>query len=443
MKIGAYILKKNAKANYKRECYNTRKWPGFEVVLHSLRSSGYEVDYVGEATAHKYDLILMSMTSDCDWWPFIAERTRWAKSKTRVIVGGPGILNVRPFLGIADIFVFGRGESVITKIVNAEEAGERVDDLCVVYSDTFSMLNRYEIRQTEEPYPQEIILANGQKYREQSIGCPAKCLFCAYTWHRKYIGDGGFSAGADSMSKGNKERTIVDLLKIAPEKWNDEGQVRIVGLDGVSERIRKMVNKPISRKMWREFIKKLLLSGKPHQLKVYSIVGYPHETEEDWTEFLEDIRMVDSDLSPGKQWSLLFHFTPFRAMPVTPAAIWPMSYRNYRKAVSRHLKKKSMPGNVFYQGNRFWAVEGMGTESLSTVIESAIVLRGTEEDSERVVALATTSKYWRSNVKTKIATLEKSFDCGRLFGSYTWDNIPTRYLHSYTSDHVIKKLYGQ
>ena len=231
------------------------------------------------------------------------------------------------------------------------------------------------------------------------------------------------------MSSVNRERTIVDLLGLSPDHWQDEGPLRIVDLDGMSERLRKKVNKPITRDMWRSFLVGLSQIPKPHQVKVYCIVGYPDETEEDWQEFVDDLRYVDERLrKTSHQWSILLHVTPFRAMPATPCAGWPMSLRNYRGVIANHLKGAGMPGNVFYQGNAFWAVEGMGTESLPTVVHSALCHRGTESHADDMLRISMSKRYWSAPQKRKMATLQEMFDLDTLFGRFDAHDVPTRYL---------------
>jgi hypothetical protein len=339
-----------------------------------------------------------------------------------------------------DCFVLGRGEKILPAIIAAHATGNRHESPSVVWSDSFDIGNRYEIMQASEPYPYEVIMTNGKPFREGSIGCPNKCLFCGYTWQRKYIGDGTYSAGAQSMNSGNRERTIMDLLKLPPARWQDDGPLRIVGVDGTSERLRVAANKRITRDMFRAFLSGLAEIPKPHQVKLYFIVGYPGETDTDWHEFVDDIAAVDAGRKSDKQWSLLCHFTPFRAMPATPSAVWPMSYRNYRGFIAETLKLPGMKGNIFYQGPRFWAVEGMGTDSLSTVVHSAMCLRGTEDDADMMMSLARSRKYWSALGVDKIATLEKHIDVDRMFKAYTWEELPTRYLKTYTADQTMRKL---
>lgn len=81
MRIGTYILSKYAKQTYKKECFNVRTNAGIAVVIDILRKAGYEVEWCSSANVHKYDVVLFSMTSDCDWWEFIAERIKWAKGQ--------------------------------------------------------------------------------------------------------------------------------------------------------------------------------------------------------------------------------------------------------------------------------------------------------------------------------------------------------------------------
>ena len=432
MKIGAYVVSKQAKQSYANDNFDVRAWPGFEMVLDCLRRADYQITYAGKDTAHQYDIVLVSITSDCDWWPYLAERSQWTKSNTRVIIGGPGVLNVRPFLPYADVFVLGRAEGIIIPLLEAELKGDYLDNPSVIYSNQFDINKQYSIAQASTLYPYKITLTNGKDYQESALGCPNKCYFCNYTWSRKYIGDGTFQAGVDGMfASGNREHTMADLIRIPTEQWQAEALLRITALDGMSQRLRYQANKRISREMFREVLTRLATIEKPHQLKIYNIVGYPNETIEDWQEYIEDINQVDSKQPKGKQWQLLSHYTPFRAMPNTPSAIWPMSYQEYRGKVAKALKSPSMPGNVFYQGNKFWAVEGMGTESLPTVIQSAICLRGTEDDSDKIMRLARTSKYWGASTFAKRVTLEREFDVGRLFQSYTWESLPTRYISTY------------
>ena len=214
------------------------------------------------------------------------------------------------------------------------------------------------------------------------------------------------------------------------DSTDDLTTLRTTAIDGMSERLRYMVNKKISRDMLTRFIVRLAGCKKPHQTKFFNIVGYPTETDDDWRELLETIKDADAQTERReKQTCILLHNTPFRAMPATPMACAPMSYKNYRGRIAK--MGRNLKGNVFYQGKGIWAVESLGTDSLPTVIKSAIVWRGVESDADNFVKLALSKKFDGASTLQKQVTLEKYFDVARLFGKCTLDELPTRYLATY------------
>lgn len=428
MKIGVYVLSKYAKQTYSKECFDVRINAGIAVVCDILRRGGFtDIEYASSATVNRFDVILFSMTADCDWWPFIAERVKWPKGKYKVAVGGQGVLNIRPFLPYVDYFMLGRAEGVITELI------KNIDDYespYVINSKTFSPEKEYYINQVADIYPYDIKLDNGQIYHEDVIGCNHRCMFCGYTWQRKHVKQEEFNYSGLWNGGKDRERAMIDM---------DNGidvnlvKLRTTAIDGLSERLRFNANKKITTEMLRNFLKALASCEKPHQVKFYNIIGYPTETQSDWFEFLNDIKEVDKEFKKqDKQTCILLHSTPFRAMPATPWACKPMSYQNYRGKIASVLGK-GLKGNIFYQGNAMWAVESMATESLCTVIQSTIVWRGTESDSDNFAKIALSKKFASASSAIKQATLEKYFDVETLFGSYNPDDLPTKYLNSYAN----------
>lgn len=430
LKIGIYVLTKYAKQTYSKECYDVRINAGMAVVCDILKRAGFtNIDYCGSVNAHKYDMIMYSVTSDCDWWEFVAERVSWQKGNYKVVVGGQGVLNPRPFISLVDYFVLGRAENIQPKVAEAILNGVDCDDCHIVSSASFSMDKLYYINQVNEIYPYDIKLDNGQVYHEDVIGCNHKCLFCGYTWHRKQAVAEAFNYSGLWNGGADRERAMIDMHNGIDV---DLVKLRTTAIDGLSEQLRFNVNKKITRDMLREFLEKLASCEKPHQVKFYNIIGYPTETFEDWEEFLEDICIVDNKFNKqDKQTSILLHSTPFRAMPATPLACKPMSYINYRGLIAKKLGKGKYKGNIFYQGNAMWAVESMATESLSTVIQSAIIWRGTEQDTENIIKLSCNKKFKVASSQVKQATLEKYFDVDKLFGEYTPSKLPTRNIRTY------------
>lgn len=430
MKVAIYIVSKNAKQAYQNDCYEARIWPGISVLKHQLINAGIEVRYCGVADAHEQDVILVSVTSGCDWWPFVAERLRWKSGKYKVIAGGPGVLNIRPFLEFADCFVFGRAENLITDLIREKKYQHE----SVAWADDFSTKRQYVINQSSSVFAEKVILENGKSWKEAVIGCRQKCLFCGYTWQRRNIG------GEHSLSTGkgqnfwgsHKELTMLDLDIDAPETWERKGeQFRIIAIDGFSERLRKKVNKPITREMIVKFFLGLGSLNPPHQIKIFNLVGLPTETDNDWNEFTQDMTSADSRFGKQKQWPIILHNTPFRPMPCTPVSHWPMRYVNYRGEIAKRLKQPGMKGNIFFQGNRFWAVESMGTDSLSAVALDSIVIRGTEADAKNIKLLSCSSSFFRADSATRLVTLEKYFDLKTNFGAYQLGKTPTEYLKAW------------
>lgn len=441
MKICAYVQEQYAKANYKNECMDTRQFVGLRVIIDCLERAGYSVEYAGIATVHRYDIVLVSLTSDCDWWTFVAERTRWQPGSYKVIIGGAGLLHITPFLPFGDYFMFGRGEELITSLVRGIERDGGFEHESIAWRESFSPDKVYKLAQTDRPYPFPIRLGDARNFQEGPIGCNHKCLFCGYTWHRKFVSPNAYYKMEDSLfgNIADKERAMLDLHE--DPGGIDFAHLRTTAIDGMSERLRCMVGKRITRAIMLEFLGAMLrYEGKPHQLKIYNIIGYPTETEDDWREFLETLREADMTAPVReKQWSIVLHSTPFRPMPATPLACAPMSYRNYRGEVGRILGK-GLRGNLIYQGRSLWSVESMGTDSLPAVILSAICHRGTEADTDSIIRIARAKKFWAASSAVRQATLERYFDVDTLFGPFTAGTLPNRYLRSYAA---VEKMWPQ
>jgi len=424
--VAMYVQTKYAKKAYSVESYNVRMFPGSEMVIHELIKNGIPVDYCSSANVEKYKVILVSITSQCDWLSFCAERLSWKKGGYKVIVGGFGVLNYKPFLSLSDYFYFGRSENDIHLCINELLSdGEIHDRNHIVNSKCIK--NNYSIRQAESPYQDSYTLSNGDRFVESVIGCQRKCLFCSYTWHRRFTGGLQKDSG---VFQGDSEKTMFEI--IAGDHSNLSA-LRMVGLDGISERIRQNVNKRISNHDVVEFFKIMNDKSKPHHIKFYNICGYWDECDDDYKDFAETINNVDNSIGTGK-WCIELHSTPFRPMPATPLSHMPTQYYNFRKNISKKLRKHTghMSGNsVFYNGKNIFGLETMGTESLSTVIIDMIVIRGTEQDGELFKKLATTKKFNSLNTNGKVKTLEKYFDINKLFGKYEHGTLPTEYLETY------------
>lgn len=420
---------------------DTRQFAGLRVVMDCLTRAGYEVEYATRATVHTYDVVLVSITSDCDWWPYIQERLTWQPGSYRVLVGGAGVLHVAPFLRWFYAAMLGRGENLIVPLMQAIERGDRYDSPSVLYADEFSPDWIWRLAQVDHPYSHIVPLSDEKQFAEGAIGCNHKCLFCGYTWQRKFASPYKDYRMEDSLfgNIADKERAMLDLDRDPTcINW---ARLRTTAIDGFSERLRFGVNKRISRSIMHNFLMAMLDSdAAPHQLKLYNICGYPTETEDDWLEFLDELKQADmKERTLPKQWSIVLHCTPFRPMPATPMACAPMSKRNYRGVFGQTLAP-DLKGNLIYQGRSLWSVEGMGVDSLSTVMLSALAHRGSPEDSEYIAKLCSSKQFWRASAVVRENTLARFFDMDTLFGAYTPETLPNRYLRTYAN---IEKMWGR
>ena len=397
-------------------------------MIDCLERAGHKVAYAGIDTVHEYDIVLVSMTADCDWWTFIPERVKWRKGAYRVIIGGAGILHVVPFLQYADYFILGRGENIIVDLVDSISSDvPQIDSASVIESATFSYDDRYEIAQVAEPYRHSIKICDGKEWKEGPIGCNHKCMFCGYTWQRRFISDDDVYTMSDDLFL--KERAMLDLLNGNPVDWD---RLRTTSIDGFSERLRRSVGKPITDELFREFLRQMVTSdAKPHQLKLYNLVGLPGESTDDWYEYIDALHSTDAlTTSNGKQWSIILHSTPFRPMPCTPMACCEGSYENYRGRIASVLGA-GLDGNIIFQGGSVWSVESMATDSLPTETLSMICHRASSKDVDAIERIATSRKFWSARTSIKQATLERYFDVSGLFKRYTWETLPSRYLSTY------------
>ena len=433
MKICAYVQSQYNKRNYKNDCMEIRQFCGLRVIIDTLERAGYSVEWAGLATVHEYDIVLVSLTSDSDWWEFVKERIQWRQGNYKVIIGGAGCLHITPFLPHGDYFSLGRGEESVVNLVKKLDGKDGFEDDSIIEAKTFSPDKIYQIRQTDKVYPHKLPLIQNKFFEENAIGCNHKCLFCGYSWQHKFVSNNDFyKIGYGLFDTGDAERAILDIMK-DPDSV-DFGRLRSTALDGLSERLRYMVNKRISKECLEMFLRCMRdNTAKPHRVKFFNIVGYPTETEEDAFEFYETLKKID--LEPGKElyytkWGIVLscmHFTP---TPATPMATAPVSKKNYRSYL-HNLLSPSLKGIRIYDGLNFWCVDGIGTEHLATVMRRIVAMRGGENDIENVIKICRSKKFWSAPAGVQQATLEKYFDMDYLFGEFTAETLPSRYLRTY------------
>lgn len=443
MKICAFVQTKFYKRTYKKDSLDHRQFAGLKIIIDVLERAGFDVDFATSRTVHEYDVVLVSLTSDSDWYSYIQERQTWRPGQYTTVVGGAGVMNIRPFLDYGDYFVFGRGEDIVLDLIASIDSGAIFEHDSVAHKSNFDVERIYCVAQASRSYPHVVKIDERTNYDEGKIGCNHRCYFCQYTWVRKqnFIGSFEWDSADGRADMVNKERAMLDFGK--PDCEIDFRYLRMTAIDGFSERLRFSVNKKITDEIVFNFLRAMIESdAKPHRMKLFNLVGLPTETEEDWWKLIEVFRRTE-DLSNeyDGQWGIELHSTPFRAMPATPMACAPMSYKNYRGLIASTLGAEH-PGHYIYRGKNLWARETSWTESLPTVILSALVHRGVETDARFIDKLCRTRKFWSASVPVKLATLEANLDVHNLFRAYAPDELPTRYLRSYASHEKLFKRWS-
>ena len=169
-------------------------------------------------------------------------------------------------------------------------------------------------------------------------GCKNKCKFCQTGWAYRY------SENPDSQQIISQAKQLLAAGKKIAYLSNDISQhtfykqlppvghgsysvnylkksglpparqIRL-GIEGVSERLRRSVSKPISRDDLLGCTKWLNDNGK--SVRWFMIAGLPGETEEDWQELREIMQQWKLETSKGV---LALSFTAFIPEPATPFA---------------------------------------------------------------------------------------------------------------------------
>jgi radical SAM superfamily enzyme YgiQ (UPF0313 family) len=194
-------------------------------------------------------------------------------------------------------------------------------------------------------FPYEDVQTTRRAFVEISRGCKNKCLFCQYGWLKEYreadIVDieqaiktcktktiRAFAADRFQHSKYQEIRKILDkkgkcdsgsdvsirFLLDNPGYLKMTNKVR-VGVEGLSQRLRRMILKPYSN----EDIVRFCLAVADAGIKCldwYMIYGLPTENESDVPEFLELMAELDARMPAG--YVIAIHWNAFTPSAQTP-----------------------------------------------------------------------------------------------------------------------------
>ena len=250
--------------------------------------SGIEIGFCSVDTAKDNDLVLVSLTSIPDMLAFyksVARHPDWQphSRKFKVYVGGFGMQNYKPIVEYADKCWFGRCENEFIQWITDDDFEH--PSCLSVNSPKLCYQN-----QVDRIYEHGFVLPkNKNLYHEEHIGCPNKCFFCHYSFVRKFSKEDAHYERFGGLD-GYGNALEIDMFNIdAIEKYGAQAGMFIIGLDGVSERIRFGVNKRISNEqiltMFHTMDKVLPEQRSTAMIKMYNITGFETETLDDFNDF--------------------------------------------------------------------------------------------------------------------------------------------------------------
>lgn len=407
---------------------------GAYMLIDVCNRNNIDIDFCTPDTANKFDIILVSFTSNYDILAFakaVGRHPNWKyPRKFKVLGGGFGMQNPIPIREWLDYAWFGRCENHIVWLLenNLDVEHESLMNL----NDTIKPV---KICQSDCLYPHSFkfgtkFMKHNKPFQEGIYGCHNKCLYCHYTWSRKHIKTNtGYS-----FEMYDKSSIELDFFSI--DQYNGDAKKLILGLDGVSERLRYFCNRKISDEMFIDGLVEISrrvknTKGKGFFVKLYNITGFEIESDDDYQEFREILLKIRDRLENNLV--LILHTTPLH-----PSILTPMAYSKVRLD-----NKLNEMGNqlIIPKTEKLYAVHSFTMERNFTLLASLAVERGTEKTQKLFNNLVFNTKLYWIDVKSRLYQIEKYFDLTDLVREYNInEKLPSWFLESYTKNGVIKKL---
>lgn len=284
---------------------NVSRYFGLRIVLNEIKKHySIDVPLVTYESVHKFDIVLVSIHSVEDFWAqaYTFYNRLKGQRKGIWIAGGSAVQNINPLVEMFDHIVIGRAENIIIPLLqsvlnNIEFVHESVVNTCDYHEN-----KEYKISYVEELYKEKI-----GKEKETMLGCKYNCAYCRYR----------IASKPPNMRKFDKLTTMPGNEETFWELDIKSAAYHTTSLDGLTERIRFAVTKHISNQAIIDKFREFSKSIKRINLKVYLIVGYPHNPELNFNE-LKEVFTEISEFLTDQKYVVRFHMTPFSAEPGTP-----------------------------------------------------------------------------------------------------------------------------
>lgn len=248
----------------------------------------------------------------CDWLVFSAwwwehtyliadflRRSGIKKSdehRPRIVIGGFNTFNPVPLLGMADFVVVGDGEGALARLL----AGEKSSNVLVDGDTSVEWGHAEALRPFCLNLPK-----TGTSRIEIARGCKFRCAFCAVA-HLKPYRELPVEGFVEALRHATEKRIVAFSPEPTLHKKNNlitaicervgrkrfDTDVRLdrldlrtsavprVGIEGMSERLRRSIKKPYTDDYIVERVEQAIASGH-HGLHAYFILDLPGESQED------------------------------------------------------------------------------------------------------------------------------------------------------------------
>ena len=369
---------------------------GLRAVIGEVDKRNHAVRYIAPHQIDECDFVLVSLTSAWDILSLIHYVP--IRRRAKIIAGGQGLVNPRPFMQYLDLAVFGRAEGQINELIDGGRGANVLD----VGKDPAAEGN-YEYRQAQ------YLLGD-----EADTGCIRKCFFCGYGWTHRSLNRGGNYQASDDALYSSSEQFLSELRLTENVHYS-------AGLDGWSEASRRSVGKPFSNTSLVEKLKTLTEDAAARgwarlSLKLYMIHAYPWEKPlADYTgEMARALADLDGKLSSGRL-VIFFKATPFCPEPMTPMA---RCLPCFDDAWRTMLKNQWL----VYQGSHVEARIHMTVPSAAELAHMVFFRRAGREESS-VAEMMSRPKYLSLTAGLKLAALSVRGVLGRLTDAAPWSGL--------------------
>jgi len=400
------MLSKNTKLRWLDLPNHARPFGG-QIVIDSLIDHGRDVTEFDGADNDAVILLSLYWCEDLYTWIKFAHRNHI--DKRRVIIGGNHATgspeSVMPFCagayrGDADEWDGIDESSIWTPSHSASPfVSEAIPQRCItmeakaVAKDSFVLM-------------------------ELSRGCKYKCHYCQYAWMKPYreqsadwiieqmksmsgrcrlasadIPQHTRSAEVEAAAIANGIRIVNQdgaLFSVDANREEKLAKMQRFGVDGMSDRLRRFVRKPIKSDWLVDRIAKYSRSGVGRCL-AYNLFGLPTETPDDFSEWDATVRRIVKAVEPPFTW--VNSWNAFLPMPMTPLEHSPSSWRNDNRDLARmadtRLWAKARGVNVFDMPER------TGDRKITARM---LAVRATEKSGHIVKTVALDSKWDEWNV---------------------------------------------